>query len=337
MRARSPGRVNLIGEHTDYNGGLSLPFAIERGVTATVEHARGGLIEVEAEDLGERDEFAASGVPERVVGWRAFARGVVAELAAAGFDAGASRITIAGDLPRGSGLSSSAALSTALCLALLGGDERFDRVALARLCSRVENEWVGARGGLLDQLAVLSSREGHALRIDFESLALEHVPLELGDWTLAVLDSGQTHDNAASGYNERRAECERASELLGVATLRHASAAEAERLPPPLDRRVRHVLEEDARVDATVAALAHADMEEVGHLLDASHRSLRDLYEVSTPELERAVGEMKATGAAGARLVGGGFGGSVLGLFPPGATPPEGAEVVRPGPPARLI
>jgi galactokinase len=97
------------------------------------------------------------------------------------------------------------------------------------------------------------------------------------------------------------------------------------------------VLEEDARVDATVAALAHADMEEVGHLLDASHRSLRDLYEVSTPELERAVGEMKATGAAGARLVGGGFGGSVLGLFPPGATPPEGAEVVRPGPPARLI
>jgi galactokinase len=339
IRARAPGRVNLIGEHTDYNGGLALPFALERGVTVRAESVEGERVLVVARDLGERDEFALA-EPGRTEGWRAFVRGAVAELRAAGRDLPGARLEIEGDLPRGSGLSSSAALCTALCLALLGlaGDaERADRLDLARLCSRVENDWVGARTGLLDQLAALFCREGHALRIDFESLELSHVPLELGGWRLATLASGAARDNAASGYNRRREECARACELLGGGSLSRADAAAAARLPDPLDRRVLHVLGENARVDAAVAALERGDLEELGGLLDASHASLRDLYEVSSPEVERTVKLMKEAGAAGARVIGGGFGGSVLGLFPPGGGLPRGAVAAEPGSAARLL
>ena len=325
--------MNLIGEHTDYNGGLALPFAIARGVTVSAEAVEGDRVVVEALDLGERDEFP-SAEPQPLRGWQAFARGMVAELR----PAGGLRLSIEGDLPRGAGLSSSAALSTALALALLGlGGREMDRMELARVCSRVENEWVGSHAGLLDQLAVLFSREGEALRIDFTTLELSHAPLDLGDWTLATLDSGLVHDNATSGYNERRSECARACELLGIESLRQTTAAAVAQLPEPLDRRVRYVLEENARVDAAVAALTRGDLLELGRLLDASHAGLRDLYEVSTPEVERAVELMKGAGAAGTRLVGGGFGGSVLGLFPAAAEPPAGAVVAEPAPAARLL
>jgi galactokinase len=325
--------VNLIGEHTDYNDGLALPFAIARGVTVTAETASGDSISVDAVDLGESDEFPVAN-PRPTRGWKAFARGVVAEVR----PGTGARLSIEGDLPRGAGLSSSAALSTALALALLAlvGRE-MEGLELARLCSRVENEWVGSPTGLLDQLAVLFAREGQALRIDFQTLELSHVPLDLGDWALATLDSGVTHDNATSGYNERRAECGRACELLGISSLREAGLEDVARLPEPLDRRVRYVLEENARVDATVAALTRGDLVEVARLLDASHAGLRDLYEVSTPEVENTVEAMKEAGAAGARIVGGGFGGAVLGLFPPGAQPPDGAVVAEPGPAARLV
>jgi galactokinase len=331
VRARGPGRVNLIGEHTDYNAGLALPFAIDRGVTVTAEPLAGTRFEVHALDLGEHDEFET---PARVDGWRAFVRGAVAELRAAGHEVRPARLTIESDLEQGAGLSSSAALETALCLALLGS-EPADRVELAKLCSRIENEWVGAETGLLDQLASLCSEPGHAVRIDFASLAIDPVALDLGGWTLITLDSGATHTHAGSGYNERRRECREACAALGIATLREAG--EIDGLPEPLRSRARHVITENARVDATIAALRGGDLDEVGRLLDASHASLRDDYAASVPEVERTVERLKAGGAAGARMVGGGFGGAVLALLRPGAAVPAGALTVVPGRPAGLL
>jgi galactokinase len=211
-----------------------------------------------------------------------------------------------------------------------------DRVALARLCSRIENDWVGARTGLLDQLACLLGREGHALRIDFRSLEVTPVPLELDGWRLVTIDSGEQHANAASGYNQRREECARACQLLGLESLREASPEDVGRLPAPLDRRVEHVLDANARVDEAVQALERGDLVELGRLLDAGQASLRERYEVSTPAVEAAVRRLKSAGAAGARLMGGGFGGHVLGLMPPGVAPPPDALEVRPGPGARV-
>jgi galactokinase len=317
-RAFAPGRVNLIGEHTDYNDGLCLPFAIERGITVSAELLPGAAVE----------ELEGP-----------YAEGVAAELRAAGHEVPPVRIEIESDLPQGAGLSSSAALEVAVALALveLAGDPEPDRIELAKLCSRVERDWAGADTGLLDQLAVLLGTAGHAFRLDCRSLETEQVPLELGDWTLATLDSGASHAHAESGYNERREECRRACEELGIESLRDAGAADAEGLPAPLDRRVRHVISENERVEQAVAALRAQELEPLGPLLDASHASLRDDYEVSVPEVEDAVAACKRAGASGARIMGGGFGGSVLALFGPDATPPREAVVVRPGPGAKRL
>jgi galactokinase len=339
VRAHGPGRVNLIGEHTDYNGGLAMPFAIERGVTVTATALAGDRIEAIAHDEGEQDSFPLA-APEPAEGWRAFVRGTVAELGTAGHVLRPARLEIAGDLPQGSGLSSSAALEAALCLALLalaGEPEPDDRRELAKLCSRVENDWVGAETGLLDQLASLLGAPGQALRIDFSTLQVDRVPLELGEWRLVTVDSGATHTHAGSGYNERRAECRRAAEALGVRTLSEADPDAVERLEDPLRRRARHVLTENARVDAMGEALAAGDLERAGALLDASHASLRDDYAASVPEVEATVRALKDAGAAGARMVGGGFGGSVLGLLAPGVSAPDVALEVCPGPSARLL
>jgi galactokinase len=333
-----PGRVNLIGEHTDYNQGLALPFAITEGVTVTATATRDSRIDARALDFGERDTFALAH-PEPASGWRAFVRGTAAELQRAGWSLVGASLEISGTVPPGSGLSSSAALEVALALALLrlGGGPLPEGRQLARICSRVENEWVRARTGLLDQLASLYGRPHAALRIDFESLDIEPVMLELGDWRLVTLDSGERHRHTASGYNQRRAECARARQLLGLDSLRQASPDMLGRLPAPLDDRVCHVLNENARVQEGVAALERGDLAELGRLLDASHASLRDLFQVSTPGLESAVTRLREAGAAGARLMGGGFGGHALGLMPPGARPPPSGRGVWPGPGALLL
>jgi galactokinase len=347
--AFAPGRVNLIGEHTDYNQGLALPFAIAEGVTVRAEARapREGVqrIEVEARDHGESDDFPLADPPP-ASGWRAFVHGTVAELARAGYPLVGAHLQMWGDVPAGAGLSSSAAVEVALALALidLGSTHRageagqpLDRTELARLCARVENEWVGARTGLLDQLASLYGAPDSALCIDFRSLEIDRVPLRLGDWRLVVIDSGERHTHASSGYNERRSECARACELLGISSLREAEPDAVARLPEPLARRATHVLQENRRVREAVAALLADDLPAVGLLLNASHASLRDLYDVSTPGVERAVERLLGAGAAGARIVGGGFGGSVLGLFAPGVCPPRGAREVRPGAGAHLL
>ncbi|ONH24553.1 hypothetical protein BL253_29965 [Pseudofrankia asymbiotica] len=360
--AFGPGRVNLVGEHTDYNDGLCLPFAIELGVTVRARPSLDGLMRVHAVDIGAHDVFPTP-VPPRVEGWRSFARGVVALLTAAGYSIHPARLAITGTLPRGAGLSSSAALEVALALALLAhsGHGEPDRRQLAGLLSRVENEWVGARTGLLDQTASLFGRPGHALCLDVRALGaapapgqapsgtaaaagaepaatgIEPVRLDLGRWRLVTVDSGVRHAIAASGYNTRRAECARACELLGIGSLRDADEDAPGRLPEPLGRRVRHVLTENERVRLAVAALRAGDLPELGRVLDASHASLRDLYDVSVPEVEATVARVRALGAAGARMVGGGFGGSVLALFPPGRRLPAEAMRVAPGGPGRLL
>ena len=328
----------MIGEHTDYNGGLALPFPIAAGVTVTASAIEDPRIEANALDLDETDGFDLAH-PEGGSGWRAFVRGAVGELTAAGIELDGAQLAITGDVPRGAGLSSSAALEVALVLALtaLAGSEPPERRELAKLCSRIENDWVGANTGLLDQLAALFGERDHALRIDFRTLDVRAVPLALGEHTLVTLDSGERHSHATSGYNTRREECTRACELLGVATLSEATLEQARSLPDPLNRRAEHVISENARVDATVAALAEGDLAEVGRLLDASHASLRDLYEVSTEAVEATVDRLRSAGALGARIVGGGFGGHVLGLMPPATIAPDGAREVRPGDGAHLL
>jgi galactokinase len=338
VRARGPGRVNLIGEHTDYNEGLCLPFAVALGVTVTAEPGDPGLVEALATDLGEEDRFDA-GDPQPAPGWRAFVRGVVAELRAAGIDVDGARLRIESDLPRGAGMSSSAALESALCLALiaLAGRPEPERRELARLCSRVEHRWAGAETGLLDQMASLLAREGHAMLLDCRDLSVEQVALDLGGWTLCVADSGARHELAESGYNERRRECAAACSELGIESLRDAAEAEARRLPEPLRSRALHVLAENERVRMAVEALRSGDLAGLAALLDASHASLRDLFEVSDPAIEVTIARMKRAGAAGARIMGGGFGGAVLALFPPGVEPPEEVLAVSPAAGARLL
>ncbi|HEX8714119.1 MAG TPA: galactokinase family protein [Solirubrobacteraceae bacterium] len=379
-RAFAPGRVNLIGEHTDYNGGLALPFAISQGIVVDAVASEDRRVRAHAVDFDEDDDFGLDD-RARVSDWRAFVRGAVAELSDAGLQPPGARLEIGGDLPRGAGLSSSAALEVALCVALLalagvelapsageaGGGEpsaspaghsgaaaRADqspgsppplpRLELARLCSRVENEWVGAQTGLLDQLASLFGRDEHALLIDFAALAgadatraIEPVPLRLRGWRLVVLDSGERHSHAGGDYNERRAECEAARERLGAPTLSDARLADVARLPSPLRERAEHVLSENERVRAATSALRADDVPALGALLNASHASLRDLYAVSTPAVEATVRRLLDAGAAGARIVGGGFGGCVLALFAPDATPPPDALAVHPGPGAHLL
>jgi galactokinase len=340
VTAFAPGRVNLIGEHTDYNEGLALPFAITDGVSVRAEARDDRRVVVHAVDLDAHDDFVLDDVPT-APGWRAFARGAAGELERSGARLVGAHLRITGTVPRGSGLSSSAALEVALCLALLGlaGEEPPAAIELARLCSRVENEWVGAQTGLLDQVASLCGEPDRALRVDFRTLEVTPVPLELGDWSLVTLDSGESHANAGAaenGYNRRRAECAQATAALEVPALRDATLEMAAGLPWPLRGRAEHVISDDARVEQTIAALAARDLQSVGELLNQSHESLRDSFEISTDAVEAAVARLRDAGAAGARLVGGGFGGHVLGLFPPGARPPAEALAVAPGPGAHL-
>jgi galactokinase len=336
-RAFAPGRVNLIGEHTDYNGGLALAFAVAQGVTVAATALPEPRIRARALNLGEEDGFELAAIAP-AAGWRAFVRGVAFELQAAGVSLTGAELEIAGDLPPGAGLSSSAALSVSLCLALaaVSGAGEPEWIDIARLCRRVEHGWVGAQTGLLDPLASLSGARNAAVLIDFETLELRPVPLDLGECVLVVLDSGERHTHAESGYNERRLECAQAAHRMGAQTLRGAMIQDLHMLPDVLARRARHVIGESGRVMQAVEAIRAGDVIRLGRLLDASHASLRDDFQVSTAALEDAVAQLKAAGALGARLIGGGFGGSVLALMPPDAVAPAGATIVSPRPGAHV-
>ncbi len=332
--AFAPGRVNLIGEHTDYNDGLALPFAVAEGITVRAQARDDGRIVVRARDLEEADAFPAADPPPGD-GWRAFVRGAVAELRRAGVVLAGAELEFGGTVARGGGLSSSAALEVALVLALralAGAPPDPDRIELARLCSRIENDWVGAQTGLLDQLASLCGRADSALRIDFRDLTVEPIPLRLQGHRIVALDSGEAHDLSGSGYNDRRRECAAAGERLGLTSLRDATLAMADRLPAPLDRRVRHVVTENERVHQTVAALEAGDLPAVGELLAPRTPACATTMRSRPLRSRRRSAALREAGALGARIVGGGFGGTVIGLLPPDACAPDGAEEC---PPAR--
>jgi galactokinase len=325
VTADAPGRVNLIGEHTDYNGGFVLPTAIPQRTLVQLLPREGNLARVWSDVAPEpaKIESFALGAESPRHNWLDYVQGVTAVLrqvgrAIHGFDA---RIT--SHVPLGSGLSSSASLTVSLMRALRSAFQlALDDVEIARLGQRVENESVGARVGIMDPMAASLADEHTALFLDARSLAYERVPLPKGA-ELVVIHSGVVHRHAVGDYNTRRAECEEASRLLGVGQLRDLGMDDLGRiaaLPDPLNRRARHVVTENARVLGAVSAMRAGDLDTLGQLFYASHDSMRDDYEVSIPEIDWLVDLARAVkDVFGARLTGGGFGGSVVMLARAGA------------------
>lgn len=339
-RARAPGRVNLIGEHTDYNEGFVLPFAIDRAVWVAARPRSDRQVHLIAADFGEEARFALDGLaPGGVRGWAAYPAGVAWALEGAGMRLPGLEAAFAGDVPIASGLSSSAAVEVAFAVtwAALGGHE-VPRLELARLCQRAENEFVGVRCGIMDQMAALFGRRGCALLMDCRSLETRPVPIP-EEAVILVADSGVRRALAASAYNERRAQCEEAVRRLrarypGIRALRDVTPAQLEaaraELPEGIYRRARHVVTENERVMQAVAALARGDLQALGELLNASHESLRGDYEVSAPELDTLVEAARSvSGVYGARLTGAGFGGSILALVRREAVPAAGEAITR--------
>jgi galactokinase len=308
----------LIGEHTDYNGGFVLPTPIPRRCRVELAPRNDRLARVGSANVQGAESIleytVGAEVPGR--GWLDYVQGVTHVLNQAGYSVQGFDLWIQSSVPLGSGLASSAALEVSLLRALRSSFAlELDDLRLALIGKRVENDFVGARTGVMDQMAASLAREGTALFIDTRSLDYRHVPLPDGA-ELVVLGSGVSHQHARGNYNTRRAECERACELLGVAQLRDVTSADLPALtalPEPLGRRARHVVTENDRVLAAVEALQAADLERLGALFYASHESQRDLYEVSIPEIDLMVDLARAhPDVYGARLTGGGFGGSVV-------------------------
>lgn len=323
----APGRVNLIGEHTDYNLGFVLPFAINRRTVAAVGVRDDRVLRVGSTFADELVEVPLDDLTsDALSGWSAYPLGVAWALGEFGADLAAVPgvdILIDSNVPVGAGLSSSAAIESAVAVALneiwrLG----LDRRTLARVGQRAENVAVGAPTGIMDQSASLLGERDAAVFLDCRSLESQVVPLGLEDagLELLIIDTGVTHAHATGGYADRRASCELGAKLLGVEALRDVTVADLDRAREVLDdvtfRRVRHIVTEDQRVLDTVRTLREQGPAAIGELLDASHVSMRDDFEISVPELDLAVETAQANGAIGARMTGGGFGGSALALVP---------------------
>ncbi len=322
---RAPGRVNLIGDHTDYNDGFVLPVTLEQAVYVMAAPRADRQVHLYSVNFDKSARFDLAAAGERGATWRHFVGGVIAEVNARtplthGFDA-----VIYGDVPLGSGLSSSAAIEVASLLALqaLYGLD-IDPVEGAKLCQRVEHQWIGLQCGIMDQFASRLGRAGHALFLDCRSLQYQEIPMVLGDAALLIIDSKAPRSLASSKYNERRGECEAGVDILrrfdpSIASLRDVSLDLLTRheadLPAVIFRRCRHVVSENARVEAAAAALRAGDLPRLGALMSASHASLRDDYAVSSSALDRIVDTaLETEGVYGARLTGAGFGGCVVAL-----------------------
>jgi galactokinase len=333
----APGRANLMGEHTDYNEGFVLPFALGQGVVAAAARRTDRrLVLCSAQQPGGVADVALDGLaPGRVTGWAAYPAGVAWALASAGYEVPGASAAIDSDLPAGAGLSSSAALECATVLALteLAGLV-VDRRELAAIARRAENDFVGVPSGIMDQSASLLGRRGHALLLDCRSLETSRVPCDpaAAGARLLLINTRARHELTLGQYGQRRAECARAARLLGIPSLRYLTdPAELDRLTDPvLRRRARHVLTDDQRVLEVVSWLTSGSGDaypEIGRLLTQAHVSLRDDFEISWPEADVAVDAAQTAGALGARMIGGGFGGSVLALAGQDAADPVLAAV----------
>ncbi|MCB5178380.1 galactokinase [Streptomyces antimicrobicus] len=334
----APGRVNLIGEHTDYNDGFALPMALpQRTVLAARRRADGLLRLHSAQGDGRTTQLrVAELAPGAVPGWARYPAGVVWALRERGLPVGGADLYLDSTVPTGAGLSSSAALECAVAVAY---DELYglglERPELARVAQYAENAFAGVPCGVMDQMASVCSAEGHALHLDSRSLEVRQVPFDLTGHglRLLVLDTRVQHDLADGAYAALRAGCERAAKLLGLGALRDLTEPELPAalaaLPAELVPLVRHVVTENARVEQAVARLAAGEPEALGPVLTAGHASLRDDYRVSCPETDLAVDTAVAAGALGARMTGGGFGGSVIALVPAAAAPAVAAAVAE--------
>ena len=324
----APGRVNLIGEHTDYNGGLVLPFAIDaRAYLAAARSDDAAIRIVSAQRPGEATSVTLTDVKPgspMVAGWPGYLLGAIWSLQEAGYPIEAVDLVLDSRVPSGAGLSSSAAVecATVLAVSTLAGSV-LDPPEIARVAQRAENDFVGVPCGPMDQTASAACREGTVLLFDTRSGTTRNIPFDPAahDLTVLVIDTRVAHSLADGEYGRRRASCSQAADLLGVAQLRDITLDDLpgalNKLPDEQLRRcVRHVVTENDRVERTVTLLLEERIADIGDLLTASHASLRDDYDVSCPELDRAVDTALAAGALGARMTGGGFGGSVIALVP---------------------
>jgi galactokinase len=318
----APGRVNLIGEHTDYNGGLVLPVALPHATAAAVARRDDDTVRLSSAQseetwTGSLDDLG----PGSLTGWSSYAGGVLWALREAGFTVPGLDLHVDGTVPLGAGLSSSASIECAVAFAVLGlTDVKVTdavRDAVVDACIRAETEVAGAPTGGMDQTVSVFGRAGGALLIDFTAHTHESEPLALDDRSILVTDTRVSHELTDGGYGSRRQDCEEAARVLGVASLREATLADVDRIADErVARRARHIVTETARVPEAVEALASADWTRLGELFAASHASMRDDFEISTPELDLAVSAAVANGADAARMTGGGFGGSIVALVP---------------------
>ncbi len=325
---QAPGRVNLIGEHTDYNDGLVLPCAIDYRTVIVARPRDDRRVRVVAADYeGAVDEYALDAPIERLEApmWANYVRGVVRELVERGLPMQGMDLAISGDVPQGAGLSSSASLSVAVCrlFATLPGFEALSPIDMALVAQRAENDFVGCKCGNMDQISSAFGVQDHVLMIDCRSLEVEPVPIP-PDAAIMIFNSHVTRGLVDSAYNARREQCEAAARHFGLPALRDLDLATLEahgaELDPVVLKRARHVVTENARVLAAAQALAAGDLARLGELMAASHASMRDDFEITVPAIDQLVGIVKtAIGAAGGvRMTGGGFGGCVVAVVPRG-------------------
>ncbi len=316
---RAPGRVNLIGEHTDYNDGFVLPMAIHRAVWIATGPGLTGSMALRSLDFGAEVDVPLDPVSRGGPAWGEYAKGVAWAMRRAGLPVVGWQGVVGGDIPIGAGLSSSAAFELAVARAFAyAAGLPWDPTAMARLAQTAEHEWVGVHCGIMDQIACACARAGQALLLDCRSLEMRALPLPPGS-AVAVLDTGTRRDLSTSAYNDRRTDCEVAASFFGRPALRDVSMADLKALGAALDprllRRARHVVSENERTQQAAAALARGDAAELGRLMDASHSSLAQDYQVSSEALDRMVeAARRHPGCYGARMTGAGFAGCVVAL-----------------------